>query len=396
MIHLQTWLRWLMRLVLPFANWRVTVVLLRGQDRAADREVVLLSAGVRPGNSYIKKHLFAAEPAVVRTARVPVWRLQRLLDEWRPGADLTVVGIDRVSSRLFLSPHYLAVPLWVNSWMEVPEDLRAFARKHHSCEADIRRVRIKNFEFQCSREEKDFELFYDRFYQPFISGRHGELAVVAPRWRAWLLFKSGMIHWVVRGGERLAGCIVVTRGKDYYSLIMGVIDGRIDLMREGVLSSLYVHSIQHARSLGCTRIQMGGSEPSPLDGVFRYKSKWATGLAKHDGFVSANCVTLLSWNRLEGPVADFFSRCPVFHHDLGGFSALWAFPSSEPLTAENLQRHYNQLKTHGLHYFYILLPGGVPADFVCPPEVHLIPFAVVNPGGPERLAAYLHGGQRAR
>lgn len=376
---LQNWLRGCMRIVLPFIRWRVPVVLLRGPARASGREVVLLSAGRR--SAFIIDHFFAQEPTVVRRTRVPVWRLQRLLNEWRSAADLVDVEIDRVSARLFLDTRYLAVPQWIISWMKVPEDMQAFGRTHRNARADIRRIRIKNFECQWSREAKDFDLFYERYFRPYVTARHGGMTQVSPRWMMRLLFKQGMIQWVVHNGERLAGGLVTVKGTLFSKRVNGVLDGRMDLMREGVLSALYVHAMLEAHRLGCTELRMGGSLPSLHDGVFRYKSKWATGLRSHDGFISANCVTLLDWNRLEGPVAEFLSQTSLIHHDQDGYSALWVFPHDEPLTAETLQQHYIRLKTAGLRRFLILLPGAVPEGFVCPPEVRLIGLAEADEVG---------------
>jgi hypothetical protein len=272
--------------------------------------------------------------------------------------------------------------------MKVPEDLQAYGRAHPSTHADIRRVRIKKFECHFSKEAQDFDLFYEKFYQPYITTRHGGLTRSSPRWMMRLLFKRGMIQWISRNGERQAGEIITLNRTNYYKRVNGVLDGRMDLMKEGALSALYVHSILEARRLGCTELNMGGSLPSLHDGVFRYKSKWATGLRRHDGFISANCVTLLSWNRVAGPVAEFLSQTSLIHHDQGGYSALWAFPHDQPLTAENLQQHYERLKTADLRRFDILLPGAVPVGFVCPAEVRLISLSAVGEGGPERLKLY--------
>jgi hypothetical protein len=60
----QTWLRWCMRIVLPFIGWRVPVVLLRGPARASGREVVLLSAGQ-------KSAFFTISPATPRSGPFP-------------------------------------------------------------------------------------------------------------------------------------------------------------------------------------------------------------------------------------------------------------------------------------------------------------------------------------
>jgi hypothetical protein len=388
-MKLQHFLRRLLRIVLPFLGWRVPVTLLRGTARGSQREVVLLSAGSRA--DFIVENFFAQEPVVERSTRVPVWRLQRLLNEWRTEADLVAVQIDRVSARLFLREPHFSIPLWVDSVMQIPADWDAFFRKHKSTQADIRRVRIKQFESHFSRDDADFDLFYERYYQPYMQMRHQARAEVVPRWRLRALFKQGMmIHWITKGGEKLAGTIVQVDGRRFLSLVNGLRDGDQTLLKDGALSSQYVHAIMEGRRLGCTELYMGGSQPTLHDGVFRYKNKWATGLAHHWGIVSGNLVTQLSWQRLAGPVAEFLSRTSIIHHDHAGYSALWVFPAELPLTVENLQRQYDLLKARGLHRFRILLHGGVPAGFVCPDDVCLVPMTAVQHCGPEALAAYLH------
>lgn len=382
-MKLQTLLRWCMRIVLPFVHWRMPVVLLRGPARASGREVALLSAG--SPSAFIIGRVFAQEPTVVRRTRVPVWRLQRLLNEWRAAADLVDIEIDRVSARLFLDTTYLALPRWITSWMKVPEDLREFGRTHRNAQTDLRRIRVKNFDCHLSREAKDFDLFCEKFHRPHTTARHGDMTMVSPRWMMRYVFRQGMIQWVSRKGEKLAGGILTIKGKVLTKRVNGVLDGRADLLKEGVLSALYVHAMQEAKRLGCTELNMGGSMPSLHDGVFRYKSKWASGLRSHEGFISANCVTLLAWNRLAGPVAEFLSQTSLIHHDQDGYSALWAFPHDQPLTAETLQQQYVKLDTVGLRRFDILLPGDAPEGFVCSTHVRLIPLMAVGEGGPERL-----------
>lgn len=372
-----------MRIILPLLGWRVPVALLRGPARGSGREVVLLHAG--PASVFIKERFFAQEPVVERCVRVPVWRLQRLLDEWRSTADLVAVGIDRVSARLFLRPHDFEVPMWLSSLSQVPEDLQVFTRNHKSAQADIRRVRIKNFECHLSRAAEDLDCFYDRFYVPFIPARHGEKVALVPRWRMRLMFRMGMLYWITQAGERLSGCLVIVKGGQFRLVVNGMLDGRLELLQHGALSAIYVHSILEARKLGCKEIDMGGSKPWLQDGVFRYKNKWASELRLLDGAVSSNRSVLLSWNRMAGPVAEFFTHTSLIHHDGDGFSALTAFPQEHPLTAETLQQHHNQIKAKGLRCLTILLPGEVPADFVCPSGVRLISGGTVSDGGPERL-----------
>ena len=159
-------------------------------------------------------------------------------------------------------------------------------------------------------------------------------------------------------------------------------------MKEGVLSAIYVQTLYLAKELGCTKIHVGGSNASLHDGVLRYKSKWGGIIFAYDGSLSSNYVTLLKWCQLNGAVAEFLSHTSIIHHDNGGLSAFWVFPNHLPLTAASLHKEYRRLRAAGLHRFRILIPGKVPPDFVCPPEVRLIELSRANRGGPVDICTF--------
>lgn len=265
------------------------------------------------------------------------------------------------------------MPPLVSSWMHVPDDLKTFSRTHSNTASDIRRVRIKKYEWKYSREKADFDLFYDQFHVPYINTRYGASAHVAPRWLLRNTFRHGLIMWVCRNGERLAGDLIRVNGRELSPIVTGMREGRPEMLKEGVLSALYVHSMDLARQLGCTKINLGGSHSSLHDGVFRYKNKWGSIICDYDGSLSSNFVALLHWNRLTGPVADYFSHTSIIHRDHGGYSALWTFPETTPLTSENLHKQIRILNARGLRRFRILIHDAPPPGFTCPPGVLLIP-----------------------
>lgn len=379
---LQLFLRWIMQFVLPVLGWRVPVCLLRGVAPDTGRQVVLLSAG---GTSeFIWDRFFAEEPEVVRSTRVPVWRLQRLVDAWSSEADLTQVRVDRISARLFLRKGgHLVVPEQVNPWTRLPTDMNDFLSTRRDIRREAERARKRKYDYQISRSIEDFNEFYDRHFRPFVIARHGARAAVTPRWRLRLFMRSGMLMWGLRDGVRVSGGLLEVKDGQYHILMCGLLDGREDLMKDGALCARYVHAFYHAASLGCTELHMGGSHPSLHDGVFHYKSKWATDYATHVGFVSGNMVMQISWQRLEGAVAEFLSRTSLVFHDQEGFSAIWVFPQGMPLTTPVLKQQCARLRARGLRTFVVLLPAEPPPDFVSPPEVLLLPMSAAAHGPPE-------------
>ena len=378
-----------MRLVLPFMGWRVPVRLLCGPARESGREVRLLAAGGADWTVYVTGRFCAAEPVVQQTLHVPVWRLQKQVDEWQSRVDLVVIGIDRLSARVFLRRDYLRVPQWVSAWMHVPQNAGAFEQQHSRTESDFRRVRKQGFESSLSKEAADFDVFYDQFYQPYLQSRHQVAAPMAPRWMLRLVFRLGALQWETRKGVREAADLVVREGSYYVPVVTGLHEGREDLRRQGALVALYAHAPQHARALGCTRILLGGSKPSLHDGVLRYKSKWLDGLCEHDGHLSGNHVMLLRWNHWAGPVAEFLSHTALIHHEHDGYSALWVFPAHLPLTAETLHKKIHELQVKGLRNLRIVLPGMPPPGFKAPPEVLCLELAAAEQVGAGGISSYL-------
>jgi hypothetical protein len=380
-VFLHTLLRWWAALRLPFTNWRVSVQELCGTSRVSGQEVRMIAAGMPRWAAQVGTYFFAEEPVVETTTQVPVWSLRRHLNQRQAAADLTLVGIDRISARLYLGKDYLAMPPLISTWQSVPENPSDSSQKRSSVASDLRRVKKQGYTSQLSKAAGDFDLFYEHFYKPYILGRHTTNARLTPRWMLRLVYAFGSIQWLTLKGERVAADLVMKQGRGYNLVVTGVKDGRQDLLRQGALAALYINSVDHARQLGCTRILLGSSRAFLQDGLTRYKGKWMDGFNQDDGHITANHVLLLRWNRLAGPVAEFLSSAGLIHHEQSGYSALWAFPSHLPLSAETLQKQYEVLKLKDLYRFRILLPDKAPPGFVCPPEVRLIELAAAEKAG---------------
>jgi hypothetical protein len=333
------------------------------------------------------QRFFAAAPVEESRTRVPVWSLRKHLHQHQPQADLTLCGLDVISAWLFAPRHCLALPPLVSAWMAAPSDAQPGTLQHGRTESDFRRVRRQGFGREFSTSAADFDFFYTRCYRPYIHQRHGRAAELAPRWMLRLVHRCGGILWITRQGERLAGDIILRRGAYFTPVVTGLLDGREDLLRQGALTALYVHGLEQARELGCTRILLGGSRPSLHDGVLRYKAKWLDGLMPHAGPFSSNHTLLVHWPRLSASVAGLLGHTSLIHREQGCHSALWAFPPGVPLTAETLQQHLHALKLRGLHRFRILLPGDAPEGFACPHGVRLVPMASVAQCSPAQLLA---------
>lgn len=346
--------------------------------------MTVLTAGSDLATGYLTQRIFDGESAVESRGKVLLWRLPELLDRLQSCADLSVLCLDRHSAGLFFNQGWLRAPSWIASEMIVPADTQDLVRASGNAAEEWRAANKKGYTSTISREDSDFELFYDRFYTPYIRKRHGRLARLRSRRVLRRSFKRGLILWIWRDGERQAADIIQIRNKVMHRVVLGVLDGRMDLLRQRVLTAVYIHATRLAMEHGCTHIFLGGTRPSLHDGVFRYKRKWGVTVCENP---RAYYDILLRWSRLEGAVADFLSHTSLIHRDHGRLSALWAYPHHLPLTAESLQAKIRAIHTPGLHRLRILLPGEAPAGFLCPPDVRLIQLASVAEDWPAFLQA---------
>lgn len=373
--------RRLLSLLLPVAGWRLPVAFLHGPDRAAGRQVSLLTAGAPGITGYVASRFFAEEPQSEYLGLVSAWRLERFLNQRAPRADLTVAGMDRHSARLWMGRSFLRCPAWVGSGMPVPADTAAVMKSSTQLWRDLHYIRADPFDSTPSTDSADLDLFYERYYQPFILSRHGALAHIRSRWDMRRRFRRGCILWLSRGGTRIAGSLVSRLGDTLDLIALGVLDGDADRCRRGTMTALYFHEIEHARRTGCKRLFLGGSRPSLHDDVFRTKRRWGAAVGLHP---EVNFDMLVRWNTLTGPVADFLTHNSLIYHDSGGLSALWHAPDGPP-DAAHLKKEVARLWTPGLRRLNVLRAPAAAAT--CPPlpDVRWITLESLAQTSPEGL-----------
>lgn len=358
-------LRLMTRAMLPLANRHVPLTMLRGRVASGGSGRVLF-AGAPDASPWITGRFFAAEPEREPLGQVPLWRLANALARRRDTVDLVIARVDRVAGALALGRSSVAVPEWVGTHAPVPVDAAELCRRQKSLAHNLARMRRAGFRPAASHAAVDFETFYDRMYVPFIRRRHGGESIVTNRARLRRCFRQGGVMWVVRGTERVAGLLFRVRGRTLDLVVIGTADGALDALHDGAAFALDLFLFEHARRLGCTAVDFGGSRPSPRDGLLFYKARW-------DGRVVPNRTTFydlrLEWHRFTPPLLDFLTRTPLIIRQSDGLAAL-----SGPGTDTELREARRVLR--GLRRLYLLRPGDdTPSNDVTIPVIHVDPMA---------------------
>lgn len=345
----------------------IPIYLLRGAISPAGEQGSMIIAGLRRLVDYFPHRFFSAPPRHEIVGEEVIWRLGTALENHRAQADLIIVAADRVSAGLFPRRNYLRLPSLVDARMAVPTDDNAFAKSNDGIISDLRRLRRHQYEWKITSSAAEFDLFYERFYLPYVRLRHGDLAIAQDR--EWLRYRypQGEVLWTMRKGAPVAGNLICRRGDTLISVLNGVLDGDPERLKAGALAAIYMQSLEYARQLGCRYFDLGGCRPSLHDGVLRFKRKMGiTLLGAHDAHDF-----LIRWNAWTPGVAAFLAGTGLIYRENGGFSAVAALNSTEPATQEDADRTHHMLWTGGLQRLSLVSSAGWRADVAPPPHTLL-------------------------
>jgi hypothetical protein len=308
-------LRLATRTLLPVVHRQVPLTLLRGRMHDGSLGSVLV-AGTPP---YLPPRVFAAEPGRDEIGTVPVWRLRSELARRRADVDLVIARVDAVSAALAVDASYVRVPEWVGAIAPVPADPWAYCRARKSFLHNVTRVRRAGYTADVSHAPADFEAFYAGMYAPFIRRRYGGEGVVSDRPRLRRCFNQGGIVWALRDGVRAAGALYRTRGRTLDLVVVGTANGELAPLTDGAAFALDLFVFEHARRLGCSVVDFGGSRPSPRDGLLLYKARWnADVVVGRTTFYDL----ALFWRRLTPALVASFARTPLVIRQADGLAAL--------------------------------------------------------------------------
>jgi hypothetical protein len=132
--------------------------------------------------------------------------------------------------------------------------------------------------YQYALEEVSGPQAWDEFYRtmllPQALARFGDAAWLPSRRFLKELAAKGVLHFLNRDGERIAGAITVRHQDTLWIPLIGLRGGDDVLLRQGATVALFFKIFEWARAQGCRRIDSGRTSSFVKEGVHRNKSKW--------------------------------------------------------------------------------------------------------------------------
>ena len=159
--------------------------------------------------------------------------------------------------------------------------------------------------------------FHDRYHAPSMRSSHGEEASIysTQEIRRILRKPNAEMLQLFRGEQCIAAGVSEKVGAEYRLHKTGWLDGSQTLRDEGVQAFRVWSAIRRARQLGCQRLDLGGTPPFLLDGLFNYKMRWNSCL---DTKRIAWGMHHLLFDPTHPEVQAFFSRQPMIIVDRMG------------------------------------------------------------------------------
>lgn len=231
-------------------------------------------AGFAFARTFVEGLFFAAKPAARRLGAVPFWQRAALT---QTDADVAIVASTGWLIRGLPRRNALVLPEFVHHELDLTGDWQGVQRRFHSSvRRDQRLARRYDYQYELSHDRRDLETFYHQMYLPTVSNRYGEQGSPMPLGEAYEYLDRGMLFMVTRDGQWVSGSLCYAKQGVLRFMIMGVLNGDQELIKEGAVGAMNCLRLQWAHQSGYRAVNFLGTNPYLDDGLFQYKRKWGT------------------------------------------------------------------------------------------------------------------------
>jgi hypothetical protein len=340
------------RYVLPLTRYAVPLRRIAGRTLADGGPGSMLVAGAGAQLLYLARRFFQGEVRAEPIGARPVHALPGTLLACGGGDDLIVARISRYLAAFLFDARFVRVPDLVDVWLDLRDPAGVVRRMHRKARRTVRMLRASDYSWSDTHDPAAFERFYDGYYLPFATARHGDLATLRERPVLRRHFRRGGVLWLRKGGEEVAGLLYRVDGRVASLPAVGILGGDLAARQQGALDAAKLFAIELALDRGLDWVSLGGCLPSPRDGSLASKRAWGGILReKRDSHHDL----LVRWPRFTPRVARFLADVPMFVREPEGFAALAAVPAGEPHLASRLWRHWWM---PGLERLHVVAPDG--------------------------------------
>jgi hypothetical protein len=253
--------------------WRQTWIL-EGTERWSGEPLKIFFSGQLENRNFLVDLMFDPLCRIADAGKNWFWFAFRFAWRHYPDAGIRIVQIGHRWERLFRAPERFFIPSWVKGEIDIPKDI-AWYKRHHLLRGDLRKIRQNGYSYEVTNDLSAVDFFFNDMYVPYVRGIYGDHAFMESLDKVKQKWARCELLLITQAGEVVAGNVLRHEENGRAAAwILGVKEGRRDLVEQGALGALYYFNLQHLASRGYVVLDIGDSRPFLRDGVLRYKKKW--------------------------------------------------------------------------------------------------------------------------
>ena len=336
--------------------------IIAGDEISSRQKLVIIYAGREKNKNYLVWLAFNDTFEENHMGKTWLWELHKMAKGNGYDSSLMIVEVPNFFSKFLGKKKCFYVPSWVSGEIDISvNNPSLFKQRNTSLKSDLSKIRRNKLQFEVTKDLTRLHDFYCNMYKPYIAKAHGNSAVemsyeyVKSKFTRSNSLKDLLL--IKQGDEYRAGVMLIYLGNSAKLLFLGVKDGNLDYVREGVIGALFYFSVQYLSEKGVTRIDFGASRPFLKDGVLRFKSKWNQRIS-----TERKMVFLFKPISMTGGVKGFFLNNPFIYKDKTELKGAIFIESDLSLSQSDIKRIYKDYYIPGLSKLVIYQSGSVNAE----------------------------------
>lgn len=245
----------------------------KGKELQSGLGLTIAIATRAPLKALIISRAFQDEPKIQYQLRCWQWQLEASARS--AGAELLVVDDSAASiTTIKKNRPVFFIPTWISGVVNFDDAYQRFKTSSY-IKRELQKHRSNNLEYEINSDPAGLlENFYHNMYLPFCINRHGSKANAGTLEQLLNDINNKELCCVKKDGEQLAALVLHFQNGGVRGRQLGIKEGRVDIMKYGVVSKLYYHNILALAERGYTSMHFGGCRPFLNDGVLENKLKW--------------------------------------------------------------------------------------------------------------------------
>lgn len=257
--------------------WEIT-----GRSHDSTQPFSIIYAGNTVNEKYFARIIFGEHYRAKHVGDLWFWQFFDMICQQKKLA-FVIVEMNHNKARRLFPGHSFFIPNWLNGTVDLENGFTCCLNRNRTIKYNMRKILQCGFTYEICNSETNLGLFYEKMYLPFISIRHDELACIRTYGDMKTELNTGDILFIKMGEKVVAGVMISYRKEIPELKWLGVLDGNLEYMKNGIVSGLFYYGMKYLREKGHREVLLGYSRPFFSDGALKYKRiNWDMKICDHD------------------------------------------------------------------------------------------------------------------